>query len=93
VHLVFAGAAFMLIPSSANPGTSGERSWIAVQRQPGGVWIISPDGREKRPVVRGSDSRDPVWSPDGRRLAFDRMDAGDATGIYDTDLDGGGAQR
>jgi Tol biopolymer transport system component len=79
-------------PTSAISGTSGIRSWIAVQRYPAGVLIVSPDGREKRIVVRGRGSSGAVWSPDGQRLAYGRA-AGGATGIYVTVLDGGGEER
>ena len=47
------------------------------------VWTMTPDGRDEKPVVttRGQwvSERDPVWSPDGKSIAF----AADTAGTYD----------
>ena len=35
-----------------------------------------PDGRDRRPIVRGRDAH---WSPDGERIVYTRPDGGVAT--------------
>jgi len=49
--------------------------WIAFVDQ-GSIWIIRPDGSDKRRVIAGST---PKWSPNGKRLAFLRPRGGIAT--------------
>ena len=35
-----------------------------------GIFTIRPDGTDRQLVIQ--DARDPVWSPDGRKIAFTR---------------------
>ena len=37
-----------------------------------GIWVIGVDGRHQRRLTRAQDDYDPVWSPDGRVIAFRR---------------------
>jgi Tol biopolymer transport system component len=54
------------------------------------IWLVSADGTVARPVTRltglGTRNEDPVWSPDGVKIAFD--DGGD---IWSVNIDGSGA--
>ena len=38
----------------------------------GGIWIMNADGSERQPVTTGFDSN-PSWSPDGSKIAFERL--------------------
>jgi hypothetical protein len=50
---------------------------------------VAPNGRELRRVGRRRDVSHPVWSPDGRWLAYDGFDLG----IYVKRLGSGAAPR
>lgn len=54
------------------------------------VWVMDADGTRERNVTRNAreDDRGPAWSPDGRRLVYDRY--GD---LYVQAVDGGRARR
>jgi Tol biopolymer transport system component len=88
----------ILVHTTSSPSTSSAlaadsasaaSSWIAFQRD-SGVWIVTPDGSRMRLVARGGSG--PVWSPDGRRIAFGRRDGSDA-GVYVINIDGGEERR
>jgi Tol biopolymer transport system component len=51
-----------------------------------GIVLIEPDGRPAGWVTRGSDAL-PTWSPDSRRIAFQRSDGHDLE-IFVIDVDG-----
>ncbi len=59
------------------------------------VWLVPVAGGPARRLTTGKTSEtSPVWSPDGRRLAFVSKREGDAaTQIYLLPLDGGEAER
>jgi len=42
----------------------------------GRIYIVDADGDNLRPLGRRRDASRPVWSPDGRWLAFDKFDSG-----------------
>jgi Tol biopolymer transport system component len=50
--------------NAQEPETTGT---IAFTRAPGQVWMMSADGSRQRALTRGGA---PVWSPDGRRVAY-----------------------
>lgn len=60
---------------------------IAFVRESGarGIWIVESGGEERR-LTRGEDYR-PSWSPDGKRIAFQRFDGG-GSDLYVMDADG-----
>lgn len=69
------------------PGTDGARSarWspdgrvIAFTRESSAVLLVNPDGsglRELFTAVEGEMYGEPIWSPDGRRLAFGVLPSG-----------------
>ena len=54
----------------------------------GDVWTAAADGRGRRNLTRDGGSTSPVWSPDGRRIAFARGD-----GVLVVRRDGSGKKR
>lgn len=59
---------------SRDPAWS-RRGWIAFTRQRGpfkgsDLYVARADGSGLQRVARARDARQPVWSPDGRRIAF-----------------------
>jgi DNA-binding winged helix-turn-helix (wHTH) protein len=59
----------------------------------GGLFLVTPDGQGLRRLTaappRAMADHQPVWSPDGRRVAFVRQDPSDGTrDLYETTLDG-----
>lgn len=75
--------------------SEGQAAWSSTdriaysQRAPAGeahIWTMAADGSDKRQITTGAVYDDePAWSPDGRRIAFDRI--GD---IWTVDAAGGG---
>jgi Tol biopolymer transport system component len=51
----------------------------------GGTWIIRPDGTERRMEI--ADGGSVLWSPDGTRLAFERI-VGGMPDVYVANVDG-----
>jgi dipeptidyl aminopeptidase/acylaminoacyl peptidase len=57
---------------------SPDGHWVAVVFEGPGqdylTYLVTPDGKISRPIIQDGlpiDARNPDWSPDGRRLAFD----------------------
>ena len=79
----------------ANPAWSPRGELIAFVRGNESVHVIGSDGAPQRQLVpRARGLRGiccPIWSPDGKRIAFSNS-LGEV-GIYVVDLDGGGLRR
>jgi dipeptidyl aminopeptidase/acylaminoacyl peptidase len=54
------------------------------------IWIMRADGSHQRQLTRGGFDVEPVFSPDGRRIAFGRItnDAEGEVAIYVVGVDG-----
>jgi dipeptidyl aminopeptidase/acylaminoacyl peptidase len=62
---------------------SPDGAWLAVVFEGSGqdylTYLVRPDGSEPRPIEMNGmpiDARNPSWSPDGKRLAFDSEQSG-----------------
>ncbi len=77
---------------SYDPAWSPDGRWIAfVSRAEGGtnIWIIRPDGSDRRRLSAGGADRGTAWSPDGDRLAFLRLH-GSGYSLFYVDLTAAG---
>ncbi len=60
------------------------------------VWVVHPDGTGLREVTvptRGSTSWTPVWSPDGTKLLFQRIDRDGSVALLTVNVDGTGLSK
>jgi Tol biopolymer transport system component len=77
--------------TSAGSGAAGPQGMLAFSC--GGICLVSADGSGRTTVGNGpAADHAPVWSPDGRRLAFVSDRQGDEA-IYLMDADGGNVSR
>jgi Tol biopolymer transport system component len=62
------------------PGTGPE----PIKTETSHLYLISPKGGVARPLIPGSDAADfdAVWSPDGSRLAFDRLSGPSGSAVF-----------
>jgi Tol biopolymer transport system component len=54
--------------------------------------VSRADGTSTRLITEGPNDYDARWSPDGRRIAFERSPAEDETAVWVVDADGSGAR-
>ncbi|MEB3192167.1 MAG: hypothetical protein VKL42_17640 [Snowella sp.] len=71
-------------PVASKPGTLAFSSY-SLQRKSNGLFTIQADGRDRRRMTRVQDTNLPLWSPDGKRLAFTANYQQD---LYVTNADG-----
>ena len=92
--LVVVASAVLVVARSAATA-DGLHGTLALVRATGAqtdVHAVRADGRGLRRLTRGGSSRDPAWSPDGRRIAYVSSAGGDAE-LYVADADGGNPRR
>lgn len=84
--------------SPDSPAWSPDHRWIAYVRTDYGpmppasdIWLVKPDGSGAHKLTHTypAQAAFPSWSPDGRRIAFDRI----GSGIWVVNADGSGARR
>jgi dipeptidyl aminopeptidase/acylaminoacyl peptidase len=67
---------------AAFPGTNGKIAYTGCGINSCGIWTMNPDGTDAAPLMQdGGQERDPAYSADGRRLAFERISEGVVGGI------------
>lgn len=85
-----------LYADPAYPSWSPRGDRIAYQSYVGGtyhIWTMRPDGSERRQLTSGGwDDREPVYSPDGRQIAFASDRGGGSYNVWILDV-GSGALR
>ncbi|MFN0149379.1 MAG: protein kinase domain-containing protein, partial [bacterium] len=73
---------------AATPALDTRSSWVQPRVSPDGrrvlarksateceLWILDTYRGSMARIAQGSDNHDPVWSPDGRRIAFQKLNA------------------
>jgi Tol biopolymer transport system component len=83
------GAPTILLPGEDpawRPSGDGE-SWLAfVGRDEGGnnpgLWLVTDDGADRRPLTAYDGDRRPAWSRDTQQIVFMRKEAGDNWEVY-----------
>ena len=77
----------------AFPGRNGRVAFSTVTgAPPGNIFTMRANGRDRRRLTGRGDSRNPAWSRDGRRIAFDRSVRG-GRGIFVMSARRSGARR
>lgn len=79
------GSQIIFSASGGRFGQSGDHSCSP------SLWVIKPDGTGLRRLIRAGV--EPAYSPDGRRIAFVRLDAHDRPWLYIADSSGSGVRR
>ncbi|MCU0705787.1 MAG: S41 family peptidase [Fimbriiglobus sp.] len=59
----------------------------------GQLWTMKPDGKEQKALVEDKKVTDYEWSPDGKWIAFSRMDGSFASEVYIVPVDGSAKPR
>ena len=55
------------------------------------IWVVDEDGTDLAPLTTTGESRNPSWSPDGTKIAFDHNVTGVGRRIFVMNADGTGA--
>jgi Tol biopolymer transport system component len=57
------------------------------------IWVMNADGSDPRKLTPGHGFSDPVWSPDGRRIAYSDIRWAGGSWIYVMNADGSASKR
>ena len=69
---------------AASPGASGLIAFHQYQNDVGHIWVMNPDGSGKKQITsNATNDVQPVWSPDGRQIAFTRAQGAVPGSTYD----------
>lgn len=103
---VLAIASAIAVAAGSSRTTAGRRpvaGWIAFQASPHrggvrgpGIYLMRADGTGVRRLTRGGHDNFPVWSPDGRRIAFVRSTitaAKETSDVFVVNVNGSGLRR
>ena len=79
-------------------GRDGSRSGATstTAQTHGAIFTINPDGSDERQLTNppgGYVDDHPDWSPDGKRIAFERCAEGKPCQVFTVDADGGSPQK
>ena len=58
--------------SPTPPGGGGKIAFVAVPHNKYAIYVMNLDGSGLQPLTEEDESRSPAWSPDGKRIAFNR---------------------
>src|SRR5262245_54990301 len=88
---VVAVAGLVALPAG---GTTRGKNGPIVYSRLGTLWIVSPDGTgaRKLPHVPRTEDDNPDWSPDGKRIAFERCSQTNCE-VWTAQTDGAHAKR
>jgi Tol biopolymer transport system component len=96
---MLAAALPALAAASARASFAGENGLIAYSTAPEAgadsarIYTMTPDGERRRPLTRRGSARNPAWSRDGKRIAFDRTSDSGRQRLYVMEADGARARR
>ena len=85
----------------AEPQISPDGKWVVytvmtpdmdANRNAGNIWMVSTSGGAPQQLTQSGRDSSPVWSPDGKTIAFLSMRSGDSQ-VYLLSLEGGEAQK
>src|SRR6187549_1895511 len=92
VALVLLTGTLAAAPAGSSPVPPHGRIVFAISEAGGtaiGIYVINPDGSGRRRLASGYDE-DPVWSADGRKIAFSDIDT---SGVIVMNADGSNKKR
>src|SRR5438445_4695722 len=90
---LIATVALLATAGSANAAFPGANGRIAYTDGYTQVVTMAPDGSDARSLTSGSYDNSPVWSPDGRRIAFSSSFGTGPFAIYTMNADGSDRRR
>jgi Tol biopolymer transport system component len=91
--LALASAVALAGPSTAESSFPGANGKLAFTSPDGGIYVMDAAGGTPRKIPKPFWNTNPVWSPDGSRLAFSAPRDRGSSGISVMDADGGGEKR